>query len=377
MLCFICAKNCFSFRLMTQHVRRNHILLGITNFPCNIDDCTRIYSSLKSLYQHIRNDHLSREHVRDSLPSVSFCSNTDLLEIAEPVQIESRDESSSSEEEADDIYDRNDLLFMLKIFSQTDINRACADRIFEATIDWYKFKSKNPEAEIFKFMETEYKRIKLLKSLGLWLDHKSLVMNYEQVVCSRNGLQILENSPVTTEVIPLKDIFYKILQIKNIRSLIHSYMSKKNNDGEFKDVKDERVHREHVSSTHLPFVIFYDELETGNPLGSHRGKNKLGMLYVALRCFPPEMYSSLNNIYLYGAIPSNVSDLDPLISHIADEIIYMKQNGIKIQDKTYFFRFVGIADNLGKRQFLGFIESFSVNYSCRFCRAQEYVPIND
>ena len=69
------------------------------------------------------------------------------------------------------------------------------------------------------------------------------------------------------------------------------------------DVKD--VH--HLPENTLLFIVYFDEVECTNPLGSHKGKNKLGMFYISPRCFDPCEYLKLENIFLYTCIPADLN----------------------------------------------------------------------
>ncbi|KAH0561116.1 hypothetical protein KQX54_013268 [Cotesia glomerata] len=46
----------------------------------------------------------------------------------------------------------------------------------------------------------------------------------------------------------------------------------------------------------LPLIVFYDDLETGNPLGSHAGINKLGAVYTSISTVPPTMSSRFKKV---------------------------------------------------------------------------------
>ena len=48
----------------------------------------------------------------------------------------------------------------------------------------------------------------------------------------------------------------------------------------------------------LPIVVSYDELEVGNALGAHAGKNKFGAAYAYIACLPPHIASKLDAIIL-------------------------------------------------------------------------------
>lgn len=70
----------------------------------------------------------------------------------------------------------------------------------------------------------------------------------------------------------------------------------------------------------LPLIVYYDDFEIGNPLGSHAGVHKLGGIYVSLPALPPHLFSLLSNIFLLGVCHSadktqfgNKAIFDPII----------------------------------------------------------------
>lgn len=48
----------------------------------------------------------------------------------------------------------------------------------------------------------------------------------------------------------------------------------------------------------LPLIIYFDDVETGNALGSHAGKNEVGCVYSTTPCFPPDFASKLDSIFV-------------------------------------------------------------------------------
>ena len=48
----------------------------------------------------------------------------------------------------------------------------------------------------------------------------------------------------------------------------------------------------------FPICIYFNEFETENALGSKAGIHNLRAVYATLECFPPELYSQLENIFL-------------------------------------------------------------------------------
>lgn len=59
---------------------------------------------------------------------------------------------------------------------------------------------------------------------------------------------------------------------------------------------DEKICKNATNEIVLPLYIFFDDLEVGNPLGSHAGTNKFGIVYASIACLPPHIASKLNNI---------------------------------------------------------------------------------
>lgn len=90
----------------------------------------------------------------------------------------------------------------------------------------------------------------------------------------------------------------------------------------------------------LPLVLYYDDYETNNPLGTHRGLAKIGAIYVSIPCLPPQIASK-----------------------------FLETEGVKIShehgEKTVYFSLVTVlGDNLGANSILCFTSSFSANYCC-------------
>ena len=140
------------------------------------------------------------------------------------------------------------------------------------------------------------------------------------------------------------------------------------------DIKDGSKFKHSLDPYEFPFIIFYDELETGNPLGSREGVNILGAFYISLRCFPPHIYCELQNIYIYIVmlIPSNKQNLAGALKYLADEINVVQNNGIQVGGKYLMFIFTGfVGDNLGLHQIMGFSKGFAANFPCRMCKASK------
>ena len=125
----------------------------------------------------------------------------------------------------------------------------------------------------------------------------------------------------------------------------------------------------------LRLYLFFDDYETGNPLGSHAGLNKVGAVYASIACLPPRYQSKLENIFTF--LLFNTLDRKHLGNHAVlreaiNELEFLEEGGITLNvdglDYNLHFRFVLLlGDNLGLHTLLGFVESFRANFFCRIC----------
>ncbi|XP_022168088.1 uncharacterized protein LOC111032164 [Myzus persicae] len=129
--------------------------------------------------------------------------------------------------------------------------------------------------------------------------------------------------------------------------------------------------------TLIPYILYVDDFEINNPLGSNASKHSICNLYYSFPCLPMEE-SRLENIF-YAAI-TKTSDLkqfgnEKCFECLIDELKDLEINGIDINDgnnvtiKIHFILGLVVGDNLGLNCFLNFSKSFSSSYFCRLCRA--------
>jgi len=129
----------------------------------------------------------------------------------------------------------------------------------------------------------------------------------------------------------------------------------------------------------LNILLYFDEIELCNPLGSRAGNHKLGMVYLLVKDLPAIFSSKLEHIHPITIVKS--SDVkrygvSACFSHIVAELSSLWESGMRIRlVDTNCLREIKIrmsqltGDNLGIHQVLGLNESFSSNYPCRFCKA--------
>lgn len=131
----------------------------------------------------------------------------------------------------------------------------------------------------------------------------------------------------------------------------------------------------------LPFYIFVDEFESGNPLSGKAGKNKFAAVYAALACLPEKIASKLDSILFSTLIPvpekkkldEDDGSNEKIFKVLINEINELRRKGIFINDSVKkinvkFQLILILGDNLGLNGILGFVESFHTAYCCRICK---------
>ncbi|KAB0804462.1 hypothetical protein PPYR_01432 [Photinus pyralis] len=127
----------------------------------------------------------------------------------------------------------------------------------------------------------------------------------------------------------------------------------------------------------LPLLIYFDDFECCNPLGSKAGVYKIGATYVSLACIPPELATLLENILvccLFYSSDRTAFGNKKIFSKLMDELIFLETQGITInfnakKINVYFTVVTVLGDNLGLNSILGFTESFQANNFCRICKS--------
>lgn len=324
---------------------------------CNQNGCKRTYNNIYNLYSHIR-----RTHTELISKSTTIVAETTVIEQenALPMVTHNTNEICIADDKRNDKFTRNqELNYLLKLYEKSHLSRKDINDVVQETKNLVVNLFENeglPHSEYFTGLGTENQRIKYFLQKGLYVKPETVTIG-----TSSKGDH-------TIQYVSLKNTLEAIFYVPEVLEEAHSYMETKSTN--LHDYKDSMSFNIQIT-VQLPFVIFFDDFETGNCLGSKKGKHKLGAIYMSLRCGPVHNYSKLSNIYLVSLFPSNLCEtlgneriFKPLLTEIS-----AAQNGIQIGNKSLNFVLAGIiGDNLGIHSILGFNESFVSRFGCRFCR---------
>jgi len=159
-------------------------------------------------------------------------------------------------------------------------------------------------------IKTEHLRFKAFEEEGVLV--KPDMVNLGQRLNDRLelGRVIVEPKSIEMSDIPHKHVLKLILENSNLFITIVNYMKDLENklDNYINSFTQSPIWlsklKKNPNKIVLPIFLFFYDFEITNPLGSHSGSQKLGALYISLPCLPPELSSSLNNIFLAGLFKS-------------------------------------------------------------------------
>lgn len=145
----------------------------------------------------------------------------------------------------------------------------------------------------FKGLESEYCRMKYFTSSGYFIAPLDINIGQKMVVKKGSDKEPID---VTLKMVPLRETFKLFFEksnsfLKSIKTFMQDTMLNKTVFSNFiqGSLWQEKITK-YNNKTVLPIFLYFDDYETGNPLGSHAGKNKLGAIYVSFASLPPEKH---------------------------------------------------------------------------------------
>ncbi|XP_066595382.1 uncharacterized protein [Prorops nasuta] len=277
--------------------------------------------------------------------------------------------------------------FISKLCNYNSLNRKMVieivkevDKLYSANILEYlqKCVTANIIDEKYNF-KTEHKVIKYLQERRHFIKPRPIYVESSLQPRNINGETEMRIASSIIQVMPLHEILKKFLELPNVFKSIKQYIENvKNSDilvSSMQGALWKKIEQRFEGKTVLPLIIYFDDLEINNPLGSHRSVNKLGVVYCTLGCLPTAYSSLLENIFtlqIHKTKDHCKIGNQRTFANVIDEIISLETKGLVItvdntEYKLYFSLLSIIGDNLGIHDICGFNKSFKSSYSCRAC----------
>ena len=349
MECPFCTKICHGYGNIRKHMRLYHSTQSIDLIKCKYPNCERQFELKNSFMKHLR-----EKHFRSS-PARIIDSEVDEVDV--PICNDEEYVGSINFEDNGIDLDVNDKIdnILNYLYKNVHLTNKDIDDIIK------NFKSFSPELAA---IDSLTKRINYFKARNVYVKPIPIVLGTTD-----------KGRPDSIQYISLIETMKKIFSNEDYFQACKKYMSKAPENptilGDFKDASTFRASVETDQIT-FPFVVYYDDFESGNPLGSKKGIHKIGAVYMSLRCCDPFYYSKVDAIHLLMLLKSRQRekyDDSKIFERLIEEINALENEGLEFSNEKVKFKFIGFnGDNLGLHSLLGFSESFSADYSCRFCK---------
>lgn len=229
----------------------------------------------------------------------------------------------------------------------------------------------------FTSISTSYRRRKKLTSAPDFVSPQRIVVGTEyKPVLHISRLYVKKPKQICFSYVPILKTLELTLRNEEVKYHLRNPLSNEENvykspsDGSA--VKNCEFYKDHPNA--LKIILYFDEYETVNPLGSKTGKHKMGALYMTLANLPYHVNSKLKSIFLVAKF--KCSDLkkgkisfDDILKPVITDITKLEE-GVKLNQELHYGTILTIsADNLGANSIFGFVESFKATHFCRYCSA--------
>ncbi|KAK5638762.1 hypothetical protein RI129_013057 [Pyrocoelia pectoralis] len=378
---------------LIAHFKFFHSLSPYDNFFCV--DCSHTYQSLRAFKRHFKGSNFCRNQTLQTFrtPDKSYSpdvskSNSNCVSTNDNYSVQHETESVLNKIEA------SALMFVTKLYSKSNYARKDVDEIINditlnllgTIVTELKNILKTDNSAVDKVLEfcqdpfcnfnTYYKYIKTLESKDLFREPKIFETGNEIAPIIVNSAPSLDSKSSKGALMPLQFQFQKFFQLPNILDDTIKNMKNLSEKSTTQNIVNGEVWKEKRGSFEnkmlIPYILYFDDFEINNPLGSHAGSQSIAAFYYSFPTLPQHHLSSLENIFTALLFKSsdkcygNEASLHLLI----DEIKLLEEAGLLINGhRIYFILMAIVGDNLGLNSILGYVKSFSANYPCRICKS--------
>lgn len=418
--CYGCSEK-FNSSNLIKHLRLDCSLLpkGSREFRCGENKCYRYFSTAVTLRRHLlksHTPHLKKKTVnieknnRKIFSPVETCINLDAENTIDVVaSTSSNAEYTTHDQPKIENFEHNISSLISSLYANPLLPRSTVQFIIQ---EFQKFLTQSKDTLINNFYQSiteetitdnvksalcntlttycnslinfhsDYKCIQYFELCETYIAPKEIVIGKRlEQKRTQIGLNLV-SVPSTMQIIPIAKVLENFFSLPNILKDSLDYIKnlKKYNEPIINIIQGEVWKKmENANHLNLPIIVYFDDFEINNPLGSHASIHKLGAVYLSLPFLPGHYVSLLNNIFLLALCHSSdrIEFGNKIIfQKVIDQLNYLHNVGVSVCTDA----FTGIiklhvvcltGDNLGLNGILGFVESFVSNYCCRICSANK------
>lgn len=413
--CYFCGKKFIILDKFIIHLEYVHNVKY--NFICPIVDCKRSFHRRFAYKKHIITKHkvlrsekqssmnISKHTANLTTSTCSFSNETgSCSDKIETVKEEEPFDIHCKYKQFTDVLNTSVIEFISSLNSNMSLNRTVIQNIlhnliklfssgfFDIILDCIKHSLRDTETSILNLkimieklktmwnkFGTEHKRYKYFSTHENFIEPIQYTVGTSTDISRKNNEVSLVLKNRTAINVSVKKTLLSFLNIPNVFDEIIKYQNNiLPNDPLFTILQGKlwkNIVSNYSNKTVMPLVLYYDDFETCNPLGSHAGIYKLGAVYFTIASIPPKYASRIENIFVALLFHSqdriifgNRSVFDILLKELKEletEGLSITSNDITIN--VCFVVLLVVGDNLGIHSIFGYPESFVANYCCRFC----------
>lgn len=399
--CFKCGKSFNSSKSLIRHISLNYPYLN--KYECIQSNCSRSFNDINGLRKHYSVSH-SLESSHCSLPAKNIPLTSDVLDnVANNTNTNENPTLNSPR-----IFDveKTVINFIAKLYSNPTLNRKNVQTIFDDITELFNnllehihYKLTDADApsvtfreesesinKIFENLKSEYRRLKFFEKSDSFISPESFHIGTQTILdnISTPGMPGIKSKTDHGQKLSIKLRLKKFVELPNVFNELLEYINNSNKKTEvitsiIQGHLWRNIENKFTNKTFFPLLLFYDDFEPCNPLGSRAVTYKIGAVYISLACLPPQYASTLENIFLAQLTYSSDREFygnRKVFSNLIDDLKYLEREGLNVTvndevKKVYFPLILILGDNLGLNSMLGFSESFSSDYFCRFCITQK------
>lgn len=416
--CCRCLKQYESVSILFVHLKEHNINTKTqTRIVCKEPSCNKIYYAGSTYKRHLLRDH--SDHSTSEAVSAEYSEELE-LEVFDSVSDSETPNQRKGVEEIEESIKENVAVYIASLkassLPSSTVNfllsetRELIDNVVSAveeisqpilqdisqshipsaeSIDSFK-KTLNVLKDPFQAfgLSSEYQQRKFVERNGVLVKPQQKILGtiYRPSLDRQSGRTDQKEVEETFQYIPLDTNLKLFLSQPGCMSSIIQANKTSQEDKVLDSFRDGCYHKnrsaiqEEENAVDIDIILYNDDFESVNPLGSKKGKHKVLAVYLSVASLPRKYQSKLDNILLVALAKSSLVSkygIDAILQPIVDDFEHLYHSGIELDIPGEFVGIVkpkllqAVGDNLALNTVLGFTSSFSANFFCRYCKTHK------